>query len=183
MWGATLKKVYYYNAVRGYLGNEDNSVDEIVNRRMQQLSSGKSYRLERILPNGKVIELSGTPLENGGYVTTFTDVSNYHNMLEKLEDAKHTLEDSVNERTHELQAANHSLLRENTLRARTEQELKNSYVSKNRFMAAASHDLLQPINASRLFVASLSSQVNELENDQLKPWSNNWMMLWHKLNS
>ena len=166
--GCDIKKVYYYNAVRGYLGNEDNSVDEIVNRRIQQLSSGKSYRLERILPNGKVIELSGTPLDNGGYVTTFTDVSNYHNMLEKLEDAKHTLEDSVNERTRELQAANHSLLRENTLRARTEQELKNSYVSKNRFMAAASHDLLQPINASRLFVASLSSQVNDLDNDQLK---------------
>ena len=165
--GCDIEKVYYYNAVRGYLGHEEHSVDEIVQRRLDQLRSGKIYRLERELPNKKVIEISGTPLENGGYVTTFTDISNYHKMLHKLEDAKQTLEDRVDQRTTELQAANHSLLRENELRSRIEQELQSANTSKNRFIAAASHDLLQPINASRLFVSSLSDQIKPYENDNL----------------
>ena len=166
--GCDIEKVYYYNAVRGYLGDEENSVDDIVNRRIQQLNSGKSYRLERVLPNKKVIEISGKPLDNGGYVTTFTDISNFHKMVHELEDAKLSLEDRVNVRTMELQAANHSLLRENALRGRVEQELTTANTSKNRFMAAASHDLLQPVNASRLFVSSLSNQVKDSDNQNLK---------------
>lgn len=166
--GCDIEKVYYYNAVRGYLGDEDNSVDEIVSRRITQLRSGQSYRLERVLPNKKVIEISGTPLDNGGYVTTFTDISDHYKMVHELEDAKQSLEDRVNIRTMELQAANHSLLRENELRGRIEEELTNANTSKNRFMAAASHDLLQPINASRLFVSSLGNQVNHSDNEGLK---------------
>jgi len=163
--GCDIEKVYYYNAVRGYLGDDASSVDDLVKRRVDQLRSGKHYRLERELPNGRVIEIRGTPLDNGGYVTTFTDITQYHDVVEELEKAKTTLEDRVHARTEELQQANASLTRENELRAKTEQALQTVNHSKNRFMAAASHDLLQPINAARLFVSSLQN-MEHIEKDE-----------------
>ncbi len=150
--------------MRGYLGTSNDGVEAAVERRLNQLRSGTPHRMERVLPSGEVIEIRGTPLANGGYVTTYTDVSDYHMMLDQLENAKETLEDRVDSRTAELQYVNDSLSRENELRARTEQELKTVHASKSRFLAAASHDLLQPINAARLFVASLSAKL-DVSND------------------
>lgn len=157
--GCDIEKIYHYNAMRGYLGASDDGVEAAVERRLNQLRTGAPHRMERILPSGEVIEIRGTPLANGGYVTTYTDVSDYHMMLDQLEHAKETLEERVESRTAELQEANVSLQRENLLRGRTEQELKTVHASKSRFLAAASHDLLQPINAARLFVASLSAKL------------------------
>ncbi len=159
--GCDIEKIYHYNAMRGYIGSGNDPVEATVQRRLEQLRSGSSHRIERVLPNGRVIEIRGTPLANGGYVTTYTDVSDYHLMLDQLEVAKETLEDRVEARTAELQEANTMLQRENDLRARVEQELKAVHASKSRFLAAASHDLLQPINAARLFVSALSAKVGE----------------------
>ena len=166
--GCDIEKIYHYNAMRGYLGSSEGGVDAAVERRLNQLRSGTPHRLERVLPSGEVIEIRGTPLANGGYVTTYTDVSDYHMMLDQLEHAKETLEDRVESRTAELQDANASLQRENELRARTEKELKTVHASKSRFLAAASHDLLQPINAARLFVASLSAKLESGSGSSLR---------------
>lgn len=157
--GCDIRKIYYYNAVRGYLGTEDDPADALVAKRMKQLASGKPYRLERQLPDGKVIEIRGTPLSHGGYVTTYTDISDYHHTLHELEQTRAGLEDRVQQRTAELQSANDSLLEENELRAKVEQQLKTLDADRGRFMAAASHDLLQPVNAARLFTSSLINQV------------------------
>ena len=166
--GCDVSKIYYYNAVRGYLGNDNDPVDAIVARRIKQLATGNPYRLERRLPNNKVIEICGTPLANGGYVTTYTDITDYDNMLNQLETNKRELKQRVSERTTELQQVNHSLLRENELRSRVESELKSVNESKSHFMAAASHDLLQPINAARLFTSSLLQMTKESEDSKVK---------------
>lgn len=171
--GCDIEKVYRYNAERGFLGNSlgnsANDVEGAVQRRLEQLRSGVPHRMERELPNGCVIEIRGTPLENGGYVTTYTDITSYHDMVGQLAQAKENLEERVDMRTSELREANESLQRENRLRARMEQELKSVHASKSRFLAAASHDLLQPINAARLFVASLSDKVDENPQEQINP--------------
>ncbi|MGH1372596.1 MAG: NahK/ErcS family hybrid sensor histidine kinase/response regulator [Cellvibrionaceae bacterium] len=166
--GCDIEKIYHYNAMRGYLGTSDDGVEAAVERRLGQLRTGTPHRMERVLPSGEVVEIRGTPLANGGYVTTYTDVSDYHMMLDQLEHAKETLEERVESRTAELQHANLSLQRENELRGRTEQELKEVHASKSRFLAAASHDLLQPINAARLFVASLSAKLGNSETTPLR---------------
>ncbi len=157
--GCEVEKIYHFNAVRGYLGSGSDNVDAAVERRLQQLRSRKPHRMERVMPNGEVLEICGTPLANGGYVTTYTNISDHHAMLAQLEEAKSTLEQRVEVRTAELTDLNETLQRENDLRARVEQELSDVYASKSRFLAATSHDLLQPINAARLFVASLSAKV------------------------
>src|SRR5262249_41330562 len=59
-----------------------------------------------------------------------------------------TLERRVRERTGELTRLNAAL-------ARAKAEADDANISKTRFVAAASHDILQPLNAARLYVTSL----------------------------
>ena len=159
--GCPIAKIYQYNAERGYLHDADSDVDAAIRRRLGLLQGAKPYRLERLLPNGLVIEICGTPMANGGYVTTYTDISEYRRIFNELEAAKSQLEERVAARTSELETVNQSLEEENATRARIERELNTVYASKNRFLASASHDLLQPINAARLFTAALSGKVEE----------------------
>lgn len=171
--GCRIETIYQFNAERGYLGasNDDKgSMDAAIERRLNNLKSGQPYLFNRILPNGLVLEIRGTPLANGGYVTTYTDITDHHRILAQLEEAKHHLEDRVAQRTAELTELNETLQKENRLRAKMEGELKAVHASKSRFLAAASHDLLQPVNAARLFVSSLLEKVKkpDLQADDMR---------------
>lgn len=156
--GCPIERVYKFNAGRGMLGSEDDDVEGLVSKRLNLLKEGDAYRIERELPNGTVVEIRGTPLGDGGYVTTYTDITEFHQILAELEGAKTLLEQRVQERTQALSEANDSMREENRLRARLEEELNEAYASKTQFLAAASHDLLQPINAARLFVSAVQTR-------------------------
>ncbi|PIE39596.1 MAG: histidine kinase, partial [Gammaproteobacteria bacterium] len=54
---------------------------------------------------------------------------------------------------------NARLRQENRLRAQMEARLREAHQSKTRFMSATSHDLLQPINAARLFMQALTPRL------------------------
>ena len=87
-------------------------------------------------------------MPDGGLVTTATDVTPSVEAAEALERANETLERRVKERTEELTRLNAAL-------ERAKGEAEEANVSKTRFLAAASHDILQPLNAARLYVTSL----------------------------
>ena len=90
-------------------------------------------------------------MPGGGYVTTFTDISHFKAIEQELQLINETLEQRVQQRTTELRQA-----LEDVEEAREAAETANR--SKTRFLAAASHDLLQPMNAARLFVSILRQQ-------------------------
>ena len=97
---------------------------------------------------GRVIELRLDPLPGDGFVATCNDVTTRVRTAEALREsdrqlrqAAETLEQRVAERTAELEAS------------RAEAEAAN--LGKTRFIAAASHDLLQPLHAARLFTAAM----------------------------
>ncbi|WP_375465185.1 hybrid sensor histidine kinase/response regulator [uncultured Methylobacterium sp.] len=66
-----------------------------------------------------------------------------------------TLEGRVRTRTEELTGLMHRLERSNAALVAAKEEAENANRSKTRFLAAASHDLLQPLNAARLSVSAL----------------------------
>ena len=67
-----------------------------------------------------------------------------------------TLEGRVRTRTEELTGLMHRLERSNAALAAAKEEAETATRSKTRFLAAASHDLLQPLNAARLSVSALA---------------------------
>ncbi|MBF3203194.1 hybrid sensor histidine kinase/response regulator, partial [Pseudomonas aeruginosa] len=67
---------------------------------------------------------------------------------QRLQTMNEELERRVAERTHELEELNRQLRQ-----ARDAAEAANH--SKDKYLAAASHDLLQPLNAARLLVDTL----------------------------
>ena len=67
-----------------------------------------------------------------------------------------TLEGRVRSRTEELTALMHSLERSNEALKAAKEEAETANRSKTRFLAAASHDLLQPVNAARLSLSALA---------------------------
>lgn len=66
------------------------------------------------------------------------------------------LEGRVRARTEELTGLMHSLERSNTALAAAKEEAETANRSKTRFLAAASHDLMQPVNAARLSLSALA---------------------------
>ena len=102
----------------------------------------------RLHTTGKVIEIRSAHMPDGGIVTTYTDVTASVEAEEALERANETLERRVRERTEELTRLNGEL-------GRAKAEAEEANISKTRFMAAAGHDILQPLNAARLYATSL----------------------------
>lgn len=83
----------------------------------------------------------------------------------RLEKINQALEGRVASRTQELTALNTTLTRQIDQRAHIEQELvaardaaEAANRSKDSYLAAASHDLLQPMNAARLLVSTLQER-------------------------
>nr|WP_298412392.1 NahK/ErcS family hybrid sensor histidine kinase/response regulator [uncultured Halomonas sp.] len=100
-----------------------------------------------------------------GFFALYQDITERRLAEIALQETNENLEERVRERTQALSKANAALRQENRVRAEAEQALRQAKqaaetanASKTRFLAAASHDLLQPLNAARLFVSALSQQ-------------------------
>ena len=143
--GMPISEVIKLNLQRGMVGEE--SVDKEVERRLLHMRNGTSYTVERIW-RGRVLRFQGNPMPDGGYVTTFTDITDLVETQRELEQTNQNLEGLVAERTQSLSEVNIAL------RAASQQALTATR-SKTRFLAAASHDLLQPLNAGKLFIGAL----------------------------
>jgi two-component system, sensor histidine kinase len=101
-------------------------------------------RFELHRPAGLILDAFAQGMPGGGFVVSFTDVSAERAAIAALSRANETLEARVAERTLELEDA----------LARAERASS----TRSRFVAAASHDLLQPLSAARLFVASAGDE-------------------------
>ncbi|MES3040141.1 MAG: NahK/ErcS family hybrid sensor histidine kinase/response regulator [Pseudomonadota bacterium] len=145
--GCPVADLIRYNAERGECGPGD--VDAHVAKRIGYMRQGSPHVFERKRADGKVLELRGRPIPGGGFVTTFADVTHFKQTERTLANAKEALEIRVAQRTAELETA---------LQAQQEAKLQAEQAnqSKTHFLAAASHDLLQPMNAARLFSSALS---------------------------
>jgi len=157
--GCPIERVYRFNADRGILSSRGGEVADEIEKRLQLLREGSPYRLDRVLPNGTVIDIRGNPMPHGGFVTTYIDITDYRDVVEQLQEAKIELEAKVASGSATLSDTNAQLRQENRLRAQVESSLRDAHLSKTRFMSATSHDLLQPINAARLFTAALKPQL------------------------
>ena len=130
--GRPVADLIRYNAERGELG--EGPREEQVAKRIEYMRAGSPHVFERVRSDGSVIEMRGQALPGGGYVTSYNDITDFKGAENALLEANETLEQRVAERSREAEAAQ---------------------LSRTRFLAAISHDVLQPINAARLFTSAL----------------------------
>ncbi len=142
--GRPIEELFRFNARRGLLG--PGPIDEAIERRLNHLRSGRPHMRESEKDDGTVLEIRGNPLPDGGFVTSYADITSYKNAARELRSLADALEHRVAERTHDLDEA------------RREAEQANRY--KTRFVASAVHDLLQPLNAARMFVSVLRGRLS-----------------------
>jgi PAS domain S-box-containing protein len=150
--GRPVADLIRWNAERGVFGDSDPEAQ--ISKRLAHMRAGTSYVIQREWLNGRVYEMHGQGMPDGGYVTTFTDITDFKRTEQALLDAKQTLEQRVEERTHALQLA---------LEAQRDAKrlAEEANATKTRFVAAASHDLLQPLNAARLFASALEERSDD----------------------
>ncbi|MGJ4729932.1 NahK/ErcS family hybrid sensor histidine kinase/response regulator [Luteimonas sp. SDU101] len=145
--GRPVADLIRYNAERGELGPLGaEEIEAEVGKRIEYMRAGSPHVSERVRANGQVLELRGQPLPGGGYATSYSDVTDYKRAERELREINEHLEQRVAERTRE---------------AETAQE------SRSRFLTAVSHDVLQPLNAARLFTSALRESADPQEQAHL----------------
>lgn len=147
--GVPVATLIRHNAQHGDFGAGD--VEYHVEKRLEHLRRGQDHSFERRRHDGKVIKTIGGAMPGGGYVMSFIDISEEARVREELRRTLDELEQRVADRTRELSEANSRL-------ARSDED-------KTRFLAAASHDLLQPLHAARLFTAALQRDATDGQRD------------------
>jgi Na+/proline symporter/signal transduction histidine kinase len=144
--GVPLDRILRACAERGDFG--EGSVDELVHERLMRLAVSKETFQERVQGGQRILEVRTAPMPQGGIVATYSDITERVEAANALARANETLERRVAERTVELLEANSAL-------AIAKSKADEANLDKTRFLAAASHDILQPLNAARLYTTSL----------------------------
>jgi Na+/proline symporter/signal transduction histidine kinase/CheY-like chemotaxis protein len=138
--GAPMAEILRFAAMRGDFG--PGPIEHLIADRMYRLTAARETLHERVVTGvGRILEIRTATMPQGGIVATYSDITERVRANNELASANETLEHRVNERTSELMIA------------RTKADEANQ--DKTRFLAAASHDLLQPLNAARLYASSL----------------------------
>ena len=152
------------NAERGEYGPGD--VGQQVAERLALADKREPHLFERERPDGTVIEVRGKPLPGGGFITTYTDITERKRAELKLQQAYDELERRVAERTRDL--------RESEERFRdlaesasdwfweTDADLRFTYVSE-RFFEATGALPAQVIGKRRWEVASFDHDERDRE--------------------
>ncbi|PWC39048.1 NahK/ErcS family hybrid sensor histidine kinase/response regulator [Azospirillum sp. TSO35-2] len=105
------------------------------------------------LADGRWVQVNERRTRDGGIVGVYTDITDI-----KQDEAR---------RRESEQAEKSALMLLNDQLQQAKAEADRANLSKTRFIAAASHDLLQPLNAARLFVSALADLEQPAGNTEL----------------
>lgn len=144
--GTPLFDIALFLSERGDIGPGDPA--RLAIERIKVLTEAPMTVTQRTGNAGQSLEFHSSRLPDGGLVVSFSDVTARVKAERELERVNLSLEGRVEERTADLTRVNAELEV-----ARAKADAANH--DKTRFLAAASHDLLQPLNAARLYTSTL----------------------------
>jgi PAS domain S-box-containing protein len=84
--GFPMQQAIRYNAERGEYGEGD--AEDQVRKRLELARQFQPHRFQRTRRDGVVLEIVGSPVAGGGFVTTYTDVTEQKRMAQLLEQSE-----------------------------------------------------------------------------------------------
>lgn len=167
---SALDQHHNYKQIRPFVKRALNGESVIFESRELNRAGEPNYLLKSYVPN---LDGSGTVL---GFFVLIRNITERRINALALQKAHDQLEIRVVERTSQLQSLNQKLLNEVEERRRVQTDLQaatreaeQANFSKTKFLAAVSHDLLQPLNAAQLFTSSI---IEKTVDDHLAPLIN-----------
>lgn len=146
--GVSLDQILAHLVKRGDL--EPGTEAAVLNR---FAPSDRPWQIE-LANSGRIIELRSNAMPDGGIVATYTDITARVEADTALKRLNETLEQRVSSRTAELTRVNEEL-------ALAQMLADEANLGKTRFLAAVGHDILQPLNAARLYCSSLKEKTRK----------------------
>ena len=131
----------FRNLGRGFVYPEGHSASDILDW-VASPSPRPSLVMTLMQGSARHFDLFGQEMPDGGFLISFTDKTAEQRAIRSMHKSNEMLEQRVLERTLALEDALGDAERANA--------------SKSRFVAAASHDLLQPLSAAKLYLSTLS---------------------------
>jgi signal transduction histidine kinase len=146
--GIPLTEILRELAQAGLFGPGD--AEALADRRVADFALGRGAQ-ERHPSTKRVLLIESRGSADGGLALVVSDITERVESEAELVRSKAMLEKRVEERTAELTRLNDALGRANAV-------AEEANFSKTRFLAAASHDILQPLNAARLYATAISER-------------------------
>jgi diguanylate cyclase (GGDEF)-like protein len=108
--GTEISELFRFNAERGEYGPGD--IEEKISERLEKARAFSPHVFERARPDGTVLEIRGNPLDGGGFVTIYTDITERKNNETKLKEMASTDElTGINNRRQFFALAEHEVHR------------------------------------------------------------------------
>ncbi len=152
--GISLEAMLRHMAEKGEFGL--GSIEKAIEERLASYSNCEDPCVERLAITQRAMEVRSKPMPGGRFVLSFNDITHRIETEEALTKANETLEARVKSRTEELTRLNEELT---VAKARAEE----ANLGKTRFLTATGHDILQPLNAARLYTTALSDIAKKTE--------------------
>ncbi|MEP3630893.1 MAG: PAS domain-containing hybrid sensor histidine kinase/response regulator [Hyphomicrobiales bacterium] len=155
--GTSLGRILRHMAEAGEFGL--GSIEGDIASRIASYSGSTDVITERLAIARRAVEVRTKPMPEGGFVLSINDITNRILNEEALTRSNETLEARVRTRTEELMYLNSEL-------TDAKAEADDANIGKTRFLAAAGHDILQPLNAARLYATTLADRATR-DGDQV----------------